>query len=78
MFHAMKRGDDRLFTRKLRAEDCENDVWIIPSKKELYVDSILKMKEKWAAFDKVWRANTNYGLDVGIGDCWPNCPHIIV
>ena len=78
MLHAMKRGDDRLFTRKLRAEDCENDIWVIPSKKELYVDSVQKMKEKWAAFDKVWRANTNYGLDVGIGECWPNCPHIIV
>ena len=46
-FHAMKHADDMVFRRKLRPEDCENDIWVIPSKKDLYVDSIQKMKEKW-------------------------------
>ena len=78
MFHAMKGGDDVVFTRKLRQEDCENDVWIIPSKKELYVDSVEKMREKWAALDKKYISNTNFGLDVEIEKCWPDCPHIIV
>ena len=61
MFHAMKHADDIVFRRKLRSEDCENDIWVIPSKKDLYVDSIQKMKEKWAAFDKVWMTKSQYG-----------------
>ena len=78
MLHAMKRADDVLFTRKLRPEDCESGMWFIPSRKELYVQSISTMKEKWSQFDKEWMINPRFALDIGIGNCWPNCSHIIV
>lgn len=78
MFHAMKRQDDVVFTRRLRQEDCENDVWVIPSKKELYVDNIASMRKKWLSFDQKYFGANQFGLDVGIGPCWPNCSNVVV
>ena len=78
MFHAMKRDNDVVFTRKLRHEDCENDIWVIPSKKELYVDVEQKMKDIWLDLDKKYFVPNTYAIDIGIAHCWPNCPHLIV
>ena len=78
MLHAMKHADDVFFTRRLCAEDCGNGTWFIPSRKERYVEPLSAMKKMWLEFDKRWMPNPKYALDVGIGHCWPNCPHTTV